>query len=72
MKKTNNHLMSISLVLISVLSISFGATAIRYANTKSAAADSHLVGLKKYNGEWISVIQLPEVTITESLVKKSK
>ena len=72
MKKVNNHLMSAMLVLISVLSISFGATAIRYAKTKSAASDTHLVGLKKYNGEWISVLELPEVTITEPALKKSR
>ena len=81
-KKVNTILMSISIVLISVLTITIGAARIRStrnANSKiisppmhNADSGTHLVGIKKYNGEWISVMQLPEVIISEPALKKSK
>ena len=79
MKNVNTNLMSAALVLISVLSITIRAAAIRNIKLKNTSTvilksecASRLVGLKKYNGEWISVIQLPELNITESAVKGSR
>ncbi|HLG33519.1 MAG TPA: hypothetical protein VI757_01455 [Bacteroidia bacterium] len=79
MKKVNTYLMSAAIVLISVLSISIGAAAIRNMKAKSESpviikreCTSNVVGLTKYKGEWISVIELPEVTIVEYALKKSK
>ena len=82
MKKVNTILMSAAIVLIAAFSFSIGTTAIRStrnANSKiispamrNADSGTHVVGIKKYNGEWISVMQLPEVTISEPAVKKSK
>ena len=82
MKKVNTILMSTAIVLISVLTITIGVARIRSvsnSNTKiiapanhNSAGTSRVVGLKKYNGEWIRVVQLPEVTIVEPALKKSK
>ena len=82
MKKVNTILMSAAIVLIAAFSFSIGTVAIhstRNANKKiispamrNADSATHLIGIKKYNGEWISVMQLPEVTISEPAVKKSK
>jgi len=79
MKKVNTYLMSAAIVLISVLSISIGVAAIKNINAKTISpviikreCASHIVGLTKYKGEWISVIELPEVTIAEPALKKSK
>ena len=81
-KKVNTVLMSMSIVLITVLTITIGAARIRSvsnANTKIIAPVNHnsggasqIIGYKKYNGEWIRVVQLPEVTIVEPALKKSK
>ena len=82
MKKVNTILMSLSIVLITVLTITIGVARIRSvsnANTKiiahanhNSAGASQIIGFKKYNGEWIRVVQLPEVTIVEPALKKSK
>ena len=82
MKKVNTILMSMSIVLITVLTITIGVARIRSvsdANTKIIAPANHnsggtsqIIGFKKYNGEWIRVVQLPEVTIVEPALKKSK
>ena len=82
MKKVNTILMSIAIALITVLTITIGVARIRSvsnANVKIITPSAHqtesasqLIGIKKYNGEWISVLELPEITITESALKKSK
>ena len=82
MKKVNTILMSAAIVLIAAFSFAIGTSAIRSsrnANSKiispamhDADSRTHLVGIKKYNGEWIRVVQLPEVTIAEPALNKSK
>jgi len=77
-----NLMMSTSMVLIAALSFSIGASTTRSKVNEKVPSTSgivsqsengtHLIGLKKYNGDWISVIQLPEVTITESALMHSK
>ncbi|MBK5285943.1 MAG: hypothetical protein JJE25_11135 [Bacteroidia bacterium] len=74
MKKIKRHVkLNNALLLVSILSISFGATAIisthkakeknpSFVNHQSFSR-AHLVGLIKYEGEWIQVMELPELTI---------
>ena len=76
-----NLALSITVALISVLSISIGATAIR--NTKSTHTRiyfrpaiekeiSRTAGVIKYKGELIRLVQLPEVIISDTAVRKKK
>ena len=73
--------MSITIALISVLTISIGATAIR--NTKSThakyysrpatEAEQHVQTpeMAQYNGELVPVIQLPELTVSSKPAEKT-
>ena len=82
MKKVNTILMSTAIILIAAFSFSIGAVTnlkSKNANVKiispamhNVDCGTHIVGMKKYNGEWISVIELPEVTIAKPAVKKSR
>lgn len=82
MKNTKRKLtLGITAALISVLSISIGATVIR--NTKnshvkyySRPAEEPRVyyppAVVKYKGELIPLVQLPEVTIKDTAVQKQE
>ena len=77
-----NLTLSITVALISVLTISIGATAIR-SNKNShskvysrpaveAEARVYPPAVAKYHGELIRVVQLPEVTIKDTAVQKKE
>jgi hypothetical protein len=75
-----NLTLSITVALISVLSISIGATALR--NTKNSHTRFYVRPAEKakpvqtsvinYKGEWIPMIQLKEVIISDTATQKKK
>jgi len=76
-----NLTMSITIALISVLSISIGATVIHktknthakiYSRHATEKNSLHPTSVIKYNGELIPLIQLPEVTISDTAIQKKK
>lgn len=79
MKKVNTYLISAGIIVISAVTISIGATAIRTLNKNAGApviivkeCASQMVDVKNFKGEWIPFVQLPEVTVVEQAVSKGK
>jgi hypothetical protein len=68
----------ISLALLAVATMSVGATVLQQRAKRNThpvevpVTTSKFVGMKNYKGELIPVMQLPEVTVSGSAVKKSK
>jgi hypothetical protein len=76
-----NLTVSITIALISVLSISIGATVIRntnsthkkyYSRPAIEKETSLRAGIIKYDGELIPLVQLPEVIISDTAIQKKK
>lgn len=79
MKKVNTYLFSAGMIVISAVTISIGATAIRTLNSKAGApviivkdCASQMVDVKNFKGEWIPFVQLPEVTVAEQAMRNGK
>jgi hypothetical protein len=68
----------ISIALLALATVSVGATVINNRAKRNThpveipVTTSKIVGTKNYQGEMIPVVQLPEVTVSGSAVKKSK
>lgn len=76
-----NLTLSITIALVSVLSVSIAATAIRsnrnthtkfYPRPATEKAETIQAGVVKYDGEFIQLVQLPEVVITDTAIEKKK
>jgi chemotaxis signal transduction protein len=68
----------ISLALLAVATMSVGATVMSHRAKKNThpveipVTTSKVVGVKNYQGQLIPVVQLPELTVSGSAIKKSK